>query len=83
MKRLCILLITLGLCLPAQLAAEDWFYAKRVDDFTDQETHIAMVRSVKERSLALARCLQEEEFDLIFLWVSLLALVTVTRCVTG
>ncbi|WP_261842065.1 hypothetical protein [Aliamphritea ceti] len=66
MKRLCILLITFSLCLPAELAAEDWFYAKRVDEFSDQETHIAMVRSIEERSLALARCLQEEEFDLIF-----------------
>ncbi len=66
MKRLCILLITLGFFWPVQLVAEDWFYAKRIDEFTDQETHIAMVRSVKERSLALARCLQEEEFDLIF-----------------
>lgn len=67
MKRLYILLVMLSLSVPLPvMAADEWFYAKRVDEFSDEQTHIAMIRSVADRSLGLARCVAGKEFDLIF-----------------
>ena len=60
--RIFLLLVIVPISL--SVAASEWVYSKNVDDFTDTDTQLAMVKA--QKSWGIVRCKNGSHFELLF-----------------